>query len=73
MASGTEGQRIRIGGVNVWDHEWQRSGDEADVADPLYGQHFSFDIWSIQAGRKTVRFVAGESSNGVRGFYTEAL
>ena len=73
VASGTEGQRIRIGGVNVWEHEWQSSGEKVDVTDPLYRQHFSLDIWSIQAGRKTIRFAAGEFSNGVWGFYTEPL
>ena len=68
-----EGRRIRIGGVHVGGHEWQRTGESADVTDALYGQHFSFDIWSIEAGRKTVRFAADEFSYGAWGFYTEAL
>ncbi len=73
LASGTELQPVRIDGVNVWDHEWHRTGRKADVADPRYGQRFTFDVWSIPAGKKSVRFAAGEFSNGMWGFYTEAL
>jgi len=45
----------------------------ADVTDPRYGQHFTFDVWSIATGKKSVQFAAGEFSNGMWGFYVEAL
>lgn len=73
LASGTELQPVRIDGVNVWDHEWKMSGRKADVTDPRYGQSFAFEVWSITAGTKSIQFAAGEFSNGIWGFYTEAL
>lgn len=73
LTSGTALRPIRIDGVNVWEHKWQGSGRKADVVDPIYGQRFVFEVWSVTAGQQSVQFAAGEFSNGVWGFYVEAL
>ena len=73
LTSGTELQPVRIDGVNVWDHKWQESGRKAEVTDPRRGQSFTFEVWSIATKKKSIQFAAGEFSNGIWGFYTEAL
>lgn len=73
ITSGTELQPVRIDGVNVWEHEWTQTGQSADVKDPRHGEQFTFAIWSISTAKKSIRFVAGEFSNGIWGFYREAL
>ena len=67
---GTEGNRIRLDGIDVWKHDWVRLGDERAVAtDPKYGQEFHFPVYRITHRGRTVEFAAGEYANGVWGFY----
>lgn len=65
-----DGNRFLIDGVNVWSRAWQNvPGQSAQIKDPLYGQDFSFPVYTIQDGEKEVRFAAGEFSNTIWGFY----
>lgn len=65
-----DGQPFRVDGVNVWKHDWTRTDEKAEVKDPRYHQDFVFDVWTIDTGKKTVEFAAGEFSNCIWGFYT---
>ena len=71
VSIGVEGNAVSLGGLNPWKLEW-RSLDEPSitVAHPSY-QHERHSMWlfEIHAGDKTVKFAAGEYSNGVWGFY----
>jgi hypothetical protein len=59
--------------IDVWKHDWIPVGDNpAEVVDPRYGQSFKFSIYDVSANNSTVRFAAGEFSNGVWGFYRES-
>jgi hypothetical protein len=58
--------------INVWEHEWTRTGEKAPVTDPKHGQRFLFDVWEIATQEKRIRFVAGEFSNCVWGFYVRS-
>jgi hypothetical protein len=64
------GDTFLINGVNVWSGSWQIvTGEQAYVKDPLYGQDFSFQVYTITVGEKQIKFAAGEFSNMVWGFY----
>jgi hypothetical protein len=71
---GLEGDGVKIGGVEVWQEEWRRSGEEAVMLPhPSYpDQHHRFDIYDAGPQDRPVRFAAGELSNGVWGFYISA-
>jgi hypothetical protein len=69
--SSREGEPFEIHGVNVWDPGWQvLSGQEAHVHDPVYGQGFVFQVFTIQDEEEKIEFAAGEFSKGEWGFYT---
>ena len=65
----TDGQPFQVDGIDIWKHEWKRTGERAEVKDPQYGQGFSFAVWSVNAEDKRIEFAAGEFSNCVWGFY----
>jgi hypothetical protein len=59
-----------IEGVNVWAFRWQEvRGERAAVEDPHYHQSFNFSVYTVTDGEHSVKFAAGEFSNGVWGFY----
>jgi len=60
--SSPDGSKFDIEGLNVWAHEWpcERDSKRALGRDPLYDQEFSFQIWSVDDGKKKVRFAADE-------------
>jgi hypothetical protein len=69
--SSREGEVFDICGANVCDQGWQVvPGEEAHVTDPVYGQSYSFKIFSIQDDEETFQFAAGEFSKEEWGFYT---
>jgi hypothetical protein len=67
-----EGKSLRIGGLEVWKHEWHDTRAVARVRDPVHDQEFTFHVFEIRSGDTVVRFAAGEFSNGVWGFYVGA-
>ena len=69
-ATGVDGQ-CRVFGVNIFDCEWEATGERVLVRDPLYGQDHVFCVYRAQIGGEKRRFAAGEFSNCVWGFYTE--
>ena len=66
-----EGEPMWIEGLNVWDHEWKRlQWPRLELPHPRYPwQRHSMSVYEITAGGKCVRFVAGELSANVYGFY----
>lgn len=69
----TEGESLRIDGIDVWAHAWRRVQDApVTVVDPHYGQQHEFHVYTIEHGGVCCRFAAGEFSNGIWGFYRPA-
>ena len=68
---GFEGDDVTIDGVEVWRHEWRRTGEDAvQLPHPSHRhQRHWFDIYEVGPKDSPVRFAAGELSNGVWGFY----
>ena len=66
-----EGESFVIDEIDVWKNKWVRTGATAKVTDPLYGQEYHFDVYSIYADDHHIEFAAGEFSNAVWGFYTK--
>jgi hypothetical protein len=66
-----DGEPIRIGELNVWDHDWTRLQEpELELPHPSYpSQLHTMTIYEIRAGGKAIRFAAGELSANVWGFY----
>lgn len=66
-----EGEPFVIDKIDVWKHKWVRTEATAEVTDPMYGQEYLFDVYSINVADHHIEFAAGEFSNAVWGFYTE--
>ena len=66
-----EGHPMLIGGLNVWDHDWNRvQGPPLELPHPSYpSQVHSMSVYEIRDGGECVRFAAGELSANVWGFY----
>jgi len=74
VAIGFEGVPVSLGGLNPWKFKWH-SLDEPTitVAHPSYPEErHTMSLFELKSGGKTVRFAAGEYSNGVWGFYLAA-
>jgi hypothetical protein len=69
-----EGDRINIGGINPWNHEWTATGEpEIELPHPQYpNQLHRMQIYRVESGERTITFAAGELSVNVWGFYVPA-
>jgi len=56
-------------GVCVFHYEWNFTGEKVVVVDPLYKKKHEFQVYTIRIDGITKKFVAGEFSNGIWGFY----
>ncbi len=56
-------------GVNIFDYQWNRTGQKVEVCDPRYGQKYSFPVYAVDIKGEAHEFVAGEFSNDVWGFF----
>lgn len=65
----TDGEKCDIEGVNIWNSEWNRTGEKIQIKDPLYNQDYNFDVYEIENLNKNIKFAAGEFSNCVWGIY----
>jgi hypothetical protein len=66
-----EGQRIDVGGLNLWSCEWLRT-DEPEVLLPhpqYQQQEHRFSVYDVRLDGKVVRFAAAEVSPNVYAFY----
>jgi hypothetical protein len=65
-----DGSGVRVGGVDPWSYKWQSTGDAIEVPHPSYpAQKHVLGIWAIDTEDGSMRFAAGELSNGVWCFY----
>lgn len=67
--TGVDGNTILFG-VNIFDYEWKKTNEFVKVHDPLYGNEYKFDIYTVMINGQEQKFAAGEFSNCVWGFYT---
>jgi hypothetical protein len=74
VAIGFEGDEVVLDGLNPWQLEWHSLEEpEITVAHPSYPQQrHPMWIYELRGQGKTVKFAAGEFSNGVWGFYIPA-
>lgn len=63
------GEKLQVEGINVWDQKWKDYGKTTEVIDPKYKETHVFQLYSIMKGDEEIKFLAGEFSNGVWGFY----
>lgn len=66
-----DGCEFRIKGLNIWELNWEDTGEKIVVKDPLYGKDHSLTIWKIRKDDLSVRFAGGEFSNCMWGIYVE--
>jgi hypothetical protein len=64
-----DGQSFRVGGLDVWKHEWRDTKERLQVKDPRYQKDFTFHVYEIGDPARAVTFAAGEFSNCIWGFY----
>lgn len=62
-----DGTPFTINGLNIWDCDWQNTGQKVNVKDPLYGQTYTLSVFRISDQDSAATFAAGEFSNGVWG------
>lgn len=66
-----DSEPYEIKGLNIWDFEWERTGESIKIKDPNYGQDYTFNVYQISHKSEVIRFSAGEFSNCVWGIYLE--
>lgn len=68
---GFDGDAVRIGGLEVWRHEWRpEPGPPVRLPHPTHPQQMhGYEVFLIGSEPKPVRFAAAELSNGVWGFH----
>jgi hypothetical protein len=67
-----DGENYEINGLNIWDFNWEDTGDKINIKDPLYAQDYCFNIYKIQKNDNSIFFSAGEFSNCVWGIYEKS-
>lgn len=68
--TGVDGNCILFG-VNIFDYEWNDTGEKITIIDPQYHQEHSINVYNVDINGTLKRFAAGEFSNCVWGFYLE--
>ena len=70
---GIERDGLKIAGIEVWKHKWRSTSEPPlDLPHPSYpNQTRQYGIDKIEDAGHSVRFAAGELSNGVWGFIPE--
>lgn len=68
-----EGEAIRFGGINPWNHEWIRCPEhDAALPHPQHStQQHRMSAYAIDVGGRTVVFAVGEVSTNVYAFYVQ--
>ena len=62
-------KEYKVDGLNIWNHYWNCSDRCVEVIDPFERQIYCFKEYEIKSNDKTVKFVAGEFSNGEIGIF----
>ena len=64
-----DSEDYEINGLNIWNFNWEDTGEKINITDPLYGQNYTFSIYKIGNKNISVYFAAGEFSNCIWGIY----
>ena len=65
----TDNEPYFIQNINIWDKEWNNTGEKINIKDPLYNQNYTFEVYEIANNGKRILFSAGEFSNNIWGIY----
>ena len=65
----TDNEPYFIQNINIWDKEWNNTGEKINIKDPLYNQNYTFEVYEIINNGKKILFSAGEFSNNIWGIY----
>lgn len=69
VSIGFEGEVVNVDGANLWREEWRSLHERICVPHPSYpGERHTMFVYEL-AKSPSVRFAAGEFSNGVWGFF----
>lgn len=60
---------FKIEGLNIWNYHWHCSDRKIEVINPEERNIYFFNEYEIQTAEKSIKFVAGEFSNGEIGLY----
>lgn len=64
-----DGEIYEIQGLNIWDFDWQDTGERVTVKHPLYNQEHVLTVFEFSYNGSAIKFAAGEFSNCVWGIY----
>ena len=64
-----ENDAFFINGINIWDFEWEFTGERIHFSDPLRDKNYTFQVYKIITSNLEIEFGAGEFSNCVWGIY----
>ncbi len=67
----SNGSRFCIEGIDVFSHQWQTLGECDIVLEPKTKRPYSFSIYKVESGNRTITFLAGKFSDDRWGFYAE--
>jgi hypothetical protein len=68
VITGIEGN-CQLFDINIFDYEWENTGNRIKVKDPAYGQEHIMTVYMVKINEKVYTFAAGEFSNMIWGFY----
>jgi hypothetical protein len=72
VSIGFERTLVPIQGIDLWRHErqWVSSHEKIVVSHPSYpSERHTMFVYRLEIDGRTIKFAAGEYSNGVWGFY----
>ncbi|MBB6464125.1 hypothetical protein [Flammeovirga kamogawensis] len=67
-----DGQTFKLKELNIWDYQWEDTGNSIQIKDPMYGKDYKLNIYRIVKENIKIQFAAGEFSNCVWGIYLES-
>lgn len=67
----SDGKKFCIEGIDVFKYVWRSLGECDIVLHPETKKPYSFSLYQIDNGSKTIIFLAGKFSDGNWGFYKE--
>jgi hypothetical protein len=68
IKTGADGN-CELFGANIFMYKWEDTGEKVTVKDPIYKKSYEFNVWKISINMIEHKFVAGEFSSCVWGFY----
>lgn len=65
------GSETELFGIKIFEYEWNYTREKVEVQEPYRLQKYMFDVYTINVDDKIYRFVAGEMTASVFGFWVE--